>query len=193
MYDIPRQKPDELFLKARDITGNHIQQLMNKAPANFAWIRSELTSPAFDDMNFRYKNQVFSVLVKIFHNRREITSPHRQELFIQETKKYNMIPCVFPVDLELIGTNSPHGYGVVIERGKFPKHKLTPRNSNNWNLSHATTGTPINPLALASDEPILMSEYEINNFAIRIVINQLKKDGLKLESFCDVPDIVPQL
>jgi len=193
MYDIPRHRPDDLFLEARDFAGRHIQQLMNKTPDDFAWIRSELTAPAFDDMNFRYKNQVFSVLVKIFHNGREITPPHRQELFLQETKKYNMIPCIFPVNLNLVATESKYGYGVVIEPGKIPKHEFTPIIATEWNLSHAETGAPINPLNMASDEPVLMSEYELQNFAIRVVINQLKKDGIKLESFCDIPGIVPQL
>ena len=192
MYDIPRHKPDDLFLEARDFAGHHIQQMMNKTPSDFAWIRSELTTPAFDDMNFRYKNQVFSVLVKIFHNGREITSPDRQELFMQETRNYNMIPCIFPVDLNLVATESKHGYGVVMEPGKFPKHEFVPLVATDWNLSHAETGAPINPIDMASDEPVLMSKYELQHFAVKVVINPLKKAGVKIESFCDIPGIVPQ-
>ncbi len=189
MYDIELLVPDELFLNARDIAGNHIQNMMNKTPSDFVWIRSELTDPAFDDMNFRYKNQVFSVLIKVFLNGHEITDPERQEFFMEETKNYNMIPCIFPVDMNLIAT----GIGFMIKPGEFPKHKLTPRFAKDWNLIHAETGAPINPLDLASDEPILMSEYELNNFAIRIVSKLLKDDGGKLESFCDIPGVSPQI
>ena len=62
LYIIERPQESELFLNARNTMGRFIQQKMYENGGfekGFAWLRKELTSPSFDDMNFSYKNQVF--------------------------------------------------------------------------------------------------------------------------------------
>ena len=193
MFEIPRPNPNPIFLKARDLAGTHIQKLMAEDPKNFAWIRSELTSPSFDDMNFRYKNKVFSILIKVFQNGKEITDRFREVIFEEETRDNDLVPCVFSVNLDFIPTHSEHGYGIHIKKGEIPEYRLSLSGTSKWNLTHLLTGKDIDPFAIASDTPVVMSKYEMQNFAILVVREHLKKEGLKLESFCDAPGVVPQL
>ena len=184
---------ESIYMEAHNLAGYHIQQMIGENKSDFTWIRPEATNPSFDDLNFRYKNQVFSVLIKILHRGEEMLEPRRIEPFIRETKENNLVPCIFPVTFEFAPVSSPHGWGIVFEPGKNPSHELKMQDPTGWNLFHAETNEKINPLEMADDTPVLMSDYEMQNFAIQIVRNQLKKDGLKLESFCDAPGITPQL
>ncbi len=57
-------QPSDLLIYARNIAGVQIQkhmQLLNDCK----WIRAEYTYPAFDSMNFIYKNKVFSIIIDI--------------------------------------------------------------------------------------------------------------------------------
>lgn len=184
---------DSIFVEAHNLAGRHIQEMIGENRSDFTWIRPEITNPSFDDLNFRYKNQVFSVLIKIFHQGRELSEPRREIPFIRETKANNLVPCVFPVNFEFAATTSPHGYGVVIETGKNPTHELVMQDPKGWNLFHVETNKKINPLEMADDTPVLMSAYEMQNFAIQIVRNQLEKEGLRIESFCDAPTVLPHI
>ena len=167
---------ESLFAEAHNLAGRHIQKMIGENKADFTWIRPEITNPSFDDLNFRYKNQVFSVLISMKRDGQEMLEPRRVGPFIRETKANNLVPCIFPVDLEFVAVDSPHGWGVVIEPGKNPSHELRMKDPTGWNLFHVETNEKINPLEMADDTPVLMSDYEMQNFAIQIVRNQLKKE-----------------
>lgn len=173
LYMIERPQESELFLNARNTMGRFIQQKMYENGGfekGFAWLRKELTSPSFDDMNFSYKNQVFSLLVELKDKGVNILPENRKKIFQEVCSQNNLVPCVFPIDAR---TLTPLGKG--------------------WNLFNLLTNEPINPLMLASDEKIPMSEWEFNNFAIFQVMQFIDKQGLKIHSFCDAPDITPQI
>lgn len=173
LYIINRAQESEIFLNARNIMGRFIQQKIYENGGfdkGFAWLRKELTSPSFDDMNFSYKNQVFSLLVELKDKGVNILPEYRKKIFQEVCSKNNLIPCIFPIDIK---TLAPLG--------------------KNWNLFHLYTNAPIDPLMVAGDEKIPMSEWEFNNFAIFQVMQFLDSKKLKIHSFCDAPDITPQI
>lgn len=173
LYSIDRPQESKLFLNARDVMGRFIQKKMYENGGfdnGFSWLRKELTSPSFDDMNFSFKNQIFSLLVELKDNGRNILSENRKKIFQEVCSKNNLVPCLFPIDAK---TLAPLGKG--------------------WNLFHLTTNEAVDPLSIASDEKVLMSEWELNNFAIFQVMQFINKEGMKIHSFCDTPDITPQI
>lgn len=173
LYAIDRPQESELFLTARDVMGTHIQKMINKNggfKSGFAWLRKELTSPSFDDMNFSYKNKVFSLLIDLKNKDKNILPEHRKIIFNKVCLENDLIPCVFPIDVQ----------------------NLTPINRE-WNLFHSLTNKSIDPLEVASDEKTPMSKWEFNNFAIFQVMQFICKQGLIIHSFCDAPDILPQI
>ena len=173
LYIIDRPQESEIFLNARNTMGRFIQQKMCENGGfdkGFAWLRKELVSPSFDDMNFSYKNQVFSLLVDLKDKGVNILPEHRKKIFQEVCSKNNLVPCLFPID---VATLTPLG--------------------KNWNLFHLLTNEPINPLTIAGDEKIPMSEWEFNNFAIFQVMQFMNRQHLKIHSFCDATDIIPQI
>lgn len=143
ILEILRYKVDEFILKAKDKAEKHILKMIDETSSDFSWAQSESTRPVFDDMCFQYKNQVFSVLIRIFHNGYEITYPERQERFIAEAKKRNMIPCIFPVDFEFAIPDCPPGVPIPIDPKDLPKYQLSPHFARDWTLIHAETGALI--------------------------------------------------
>ena len=51
----------------------------------------------------------------------------------------------------------------------------------------------INPLVVATDEKVMMSDYEFNNMAVSIVKDYIRKEKMKFESYCDIIGIYPQI
>jgi len=176
-YHIDRPEPSELFLRARNIAGLQLQEQFSKnkghieGPRDYKWIKSELTSPAFDHLTFGYRNQVFSVLVDLCDSQRSHLSEQERDRFIRATSENDLVPCLFTIMLPELEPAQP-----------------------GWNLTHITTGKSIVPADITTDESIPMSEWELRNFAIQVVRNHLEQEkGGKILSFCDVLQIDPQI
>lgn len=170
--------PSELFMAVRDFAGNHIQQYINSSP-DYAWLKMEYTHPCFDHFNFKYKNQVFSILVDIQDkNGKSCMPPEFIKRQLGEAEKNNLIPCIFPV---------------VIDNPDEPALNTMRILGDGINLFNTITKEKIVPENVASDKKVLMSNWELHNFAIMTVRNILKQQNLKVISFQDIPIISPQL
>lgn len=62
-----------------------------------------------------------------------------------------------------------------------------------WNLYDIRTNELVNPLVVATDEKVMMSDYEFNNMAVSIVKDYIRKEKMKFESYCDIIGIYPQI
>lgn len=176
-YLIDRPEPSELFLKARNVAGFCLQQEFNKHKGHisesldYKWIKAELTYPSFDHITFGYGNQVFSVLVDLCDSRGSHLTDNERDRFIKAASENNLVPCLFKIMLP----------------------SLTPAHEG-WNLIHFTSGKPIIPAEVSTNENIPMSEWELHNFSIQIVRNYIEQDQHgKILSFCDVLQINPQI
>ncbi len=181
-YFIERPPESQEYLRCWSLTGKYLENMFRQYDhlcadehTGFNWLRAEIISPTFDSMNFRYKNRAFSVLIEQVIPVAEDammtkTTKRAKELQIKVCKENDMIPCLFIVDVE----------------------KMKPYNDG-WNLINTETGEPVNPVELADDSPRPVSEWELMNWGITIVIGELKKKGHKVLSFTDAPGIMPQL
>lgn len=170
--------PSKLLLFSRDIAGTQIQK--NMAILNDCrWIRAEYTYPAFDSMNFIYKNKVFSVIIDI---QDEEGKSYLPEVYAQRqlyaAKEHNLIPCKFVV---------------IIDNAEEPDFEKVRAKSGGWNLYHTETNEEIIPEHLATVEPTEMSEWELRNFTIRFVMKLLKSQNMKIHSFQDTLEVDPQI
>ena len=62
-----------------------------------------------------------------------------------------------------------------------------------WGLIDARTGRAIDPIAHASDERIEMTDWELQDFAVKIVRDHLEKAGRKLMSSQGNPAVNPSI
>lgn len=149
-----------------------ITRRLGKNP-DFEWNRFHYSGSAFDDINFRYKNQVFSILLRFSYNGEEIpVNEKRKKDFLSIAKQNNLVPCFFPVD-------------IIDDDKQYALHRKT----NGWNLFDAETGVSINPIQMSSDEPVQMSHYELLNKAIKIIEQELENNGFEVRATCDNPNL----
>lgn len=175
---IQSKPPSELLLCSRDIAGEQIQKMIDILN-DCKWIRPEYTYPSFDNMNFIYKNVVFSILIDI---QDKTGNSYLPELYIKRqitaAKEHNLIPCKFPVSVD-----NPHN----------PNLNTLESLNKGWNLFRTDTNKPVIPEHLATTENVIMSEWEKRNFAIIFIRKYLKIRKLKVLSFQDTMEIDPQL
>lgn len=177
-YIIDRPEPPKVLEEARFFAMKTINELMETYPKFSAdgrqqmrWIKTNWTYPSFEHFTFGYKNQVYPVFVELIENGRSLMEDNEIGRFLDAADKYNLVPCTFKVDIS-------HGYRAI---------------SGGWNLWDLRTEELFDPIALADDENVKMSEWELLDFSIQIVRNYLEKNGMELMSYCNLPEINPQL
>lgn len=161
---------------ARQVAGNMLQEVIkaNSRPDrhDWGWIMTSPFRPFFQHICFSFKNQIISVLVDPYDTKTKhsLLSEQDKKNQIRECKNNNLVPCTFPIDI----------------------NEMKPFQAG-WNLFNTESGNPVNPSEIASDLPIEMSSWEIGNMGIQHAIEYLKKEGCQICSFCDVPNIYPQV
>ncbi len=176
-HEIDRAEPSPQFLQARHVAGVTLQEQFNRlggkvdSPHDFRWVKTELTWPSFDHLTFAYGNRVFSVLVDAVAAGRSGITRQAMDRFLEATCENNLVACIFPVKTE---TMRPSSIG--------------------WNLFDAVKLTPLDPEAFDMTGQILMSDWELRNFAIQIVRDSITRDGSsEILSFTDVLGVDPQV
>lgn len=182
-FVIDRSEPSRVLIQARNLAGSSLEKLFREhslngrpSPNGFRWIKSEWTFPSFEHFTFAYKNQIFPVFVELLVNGESIMLPNERIRFLDASRRYNLVPCVYKVDVapqsSFVKTKSEwFGNGTVcksIPNLNKPAKMLKPY-SDGWNLFDLRNGKPINPEEIGTDERIKMSEWELLNFACQIV------------------------
>ena len=104
---VDRSDPSEVFLKARNVAGTFLQEMMDKASGgqfnardDFKWIKHELTHPSFDDLTFTFKNKVFSVVIELIDGKNSLLSQQDRDRFSEATTEHNLVACLFKIQLD---------------------------------------------------------------------------------------------
>jgi hypothetical protein len=196
-YLIDSPEPSEIFLRARHIAGSQLQDhfnannqnIVNSSYDGFKWIKTELTYPSFDNLTFAYKNFVFSVVIELIDDKGSSFTKQQKDRLLMACEENNLIPCTFRLNFKEKADNF---MSKLMGNKDQLDYELTPLKQD-WNLYDARTSQTIVPLNLASNEKTLMSKWELSNFAIQVVRNDLEKEGNKILSFCDLPEVNPQI
>ena len=90
--------------------------------------------------------------------------------------------------------SGPYGYGSYFEQGKGMPQEFTPLDKAGWNLIHAATNEPVNPMDGATDGPMPMSKYEQYYFATDVAKGVIEKKYGPIMTWNDLmPGNEPQL
>ena len=197
-YLIDRPEPSEIFLQARQIAGFQLQEQFKiynngkkiySSNDGFKWIKAELTYPSFDHLTFAYKNSVFAVVIELIDNTETSFSLQQKERLLIACQENNLIACLFKVSLQesnnkVFKTNNSN-----YNQDDFELNSI----EQGWNLFDPINNKKIDPINLSTEEPAIMSKWELSNFAIQIVIADIVKEENQVLSFCDIPEINPQI
>ena len=167
MYEVTQDPFPEEFQQAWSCAGKHLDRM---AGPGLQWLRAWLTPPVAEHLAFRMGNQVIFIFVEV--DEVWTYDGPRRSLFLEVSHEAHATPCVMPM-LPRAGSYVP----------ALPE----------WGLRHAETGEIVDPVALVSDERIEMSDWELHDFAVQVVRDQLVKEGKTLWSWQSSLHIDPSL
>ena len=167
--------------KALQIAGVTIQgyfETLGISRPEFTWLQTSPINPSFQHICFRHRFDVYSILIAIHGLQSRdgkdddgiIVSKQDYDNLLAEAEKNNLIPCIAPVAL----------------RAQLPM-------LNGLNLINAISGEPVALNYDVDPKQVSMSAWEINSMGVQFVIQQLQKQNLKVNSYCDVVGIEPQI
>lgn len=171
---------NEFLSKAVHIAGKAIQNYAkerNLTHPYFAWLQTNPNNPSFQHLCFRKGTRVYSIIVALHgfsskdgeEDNSIVVNKKDLNLLLQESEKNNLIPCILPIccipHIPMLGSNP---------------------------LIDARTGERI-LLDEGADEDECLSEWELNNFGIFMVMDYLRAHGFSNMAYCDVVGINPQI
>lgn len=168
MHDIEMHEVSEEFARCWHAAGRHIQTQM-QGPLQ-SWLKVNLIPPFLEHLSFRLGNQLFFIRIEDVDGILEIPGSLKGLQSIAEGCKGHA--CLMPMRCRA-GSWVPDASGC--------------------GLLDARTGRPIDPAALVSDERIEMTDWELQDFAVQIVRDQLEKNGKKLMSWQGNPSVDPSI
>lgn len=170
MQKIEIQKMSQEFMGCWQAAGAHIQKQVK--PGILSWLKADPSPPFLEHLSFRIGNQLFFVRVVDAGGRNEGPGTLNGLLMISE--RSNGHACLLPMKR----TQGGNGW-CAKETG--------------WGLIDAINLTPINPLALVSDEKFEMSEWEKHDMAVQIVRDYIKQKGYQIMSSHSNFDVDPSI
>jgi hypothetical protein len=122
------------------------------------WLKANLAHPFLEHLSFRLGNQLFFIRLEDVAG--QVNIPANIDNLFSIADACNGHACLMPMEKNLFGGWQPY--------------------RNGWCLFHAKTGNPIDPLSLITDERIVMTDWEVQDFAVEIVRDELRKKGYQL-------------
>jgi len=168
MYQIEMQTPSDDYALCWQAAGRHLSV---KGDGVINWLKADLTPPFLEHLSFRLGNQLF--FVRLIDQEEKTEMPGTIEGLLNIAEECCGHACL--MQMRQIGQNWA------------PAH-------DGWGLTEARSGKPINPIELVSDEPIEMTKWEIQDFAVQVVKNHVSSQlNKKLLSSQANPDVQPSL
>lgn len=135
------------------------------------WLKASLTPPFLEHLSFRLGNQLFFIRLKDVAG--QVNIPANINGLFSIADACNGHACIMPMEKKFIGGWQP------IKEG--------------WGLIDARTGNPFDLLSLITDERIVMTDWEVQDFAVQIVRDDLISKGYQLMSWQGSPLVDPSL
>lgn len=173
---------EQQYIEAFKVCGNQLQQCLDTLEnRHHAWHKVQPSRPSFADLIFSVGNRIYAVLlakVENAHGQRgkqvqvQISLPEDQRtLLLEEARHFNLEPAFFPIWV----------------------HSMAPL-SLGWNLLSPVSGEMINPAEVPDlPEPVPMSDWELSNLRVSVVINELRKKNVPILSYQDIPHVQPNI
>lgn len=172
-YDIQMDEPSEEFFECWRAAGSHLQELLKAEEGeggDWAWLKGRLEPPFLEHISFRLGNQLF--FLRIEDADRRVTEPGSRLGLGSIADGCNGHPCLMPM------RNGPTGWDQV---------------NPGWGLVDARTGGEVIPPGMVTADPIEMTDWEVHDFAVQFVRDQLQEEGRRVTTVQGNPDVDPSL
>jgi hypothetical protein len=170
MYDIEMQEMSESFYKCWNAAGAHLNKQVHGGIQS--WLRAHPYPPFLEHLSFRLGNQLFFVRVEDADHIEQGPGTLRGLLAVAQGNRGHA--CILPM------------------KTKYFKDEWMPKESG-WGLIDATTGRPVDPFDLVTDEKIEMTEWELQDMAVQIVRVDLQNKKYELMTWQSNPGVDPSI
>ena len=168
MHDIHKADVSEEFARCWQAARVHIQN-QTQGPLQ-SWLRAHLNPPFLEHLSFRLGNQLFFIQLQDVDN--ALKTPGHLGGLLSVSDGCQGHACLMPMQ-------KIAGEWRCVATG--------------WGLIDARTDRTVNPVVLISAEPIEMTDWELQDFAVQVVRNQLEKEGRQLMSWQGNPNVDPSI
>lgn len=177
-------EPEEGWYRYTELIGfasTYIENKLKEYNQDILWLKTYTTPPeySFAPLIFQCKNTIFAVKIIEYVNGEVIEEDPCPDVpdFISISIANNFIPCYLPVFTEIAQDSS----------------KISVKSTDRLILLDARTKEEIDVMAMASDEPTLMSEHEQFHIAVKTISTALKQKGFHIESESIIMDRYPNV
>ena len=155
--------------KAYIYAGKQLEDYFKRNNINVKWIQNGLLPPPyFQHICFSYGRNIYSVIIEIEDAIYSYVLDRDIRNQLRECKENDLIPCTMVIRIDT--------FKAAIDGN---------------HLIYTDKRTPVEMIVRQGEVP--MSAWEINNFGISIVIQDLRKEGRKIINYCDLLNVEPQI
>jgi hypothetical protein len=169
MTEIEMHEVSPEFAQCWQAAGLHLSQQVQGGINS--WLKVDLAPPFLEHLSFRLGNQLFFVRIEDVDNKVQGPASRRGLLMVAEGCAGHA--CLLPMKKKMFGGWEPDKAG--------------------WGLVDAVTGIAVDPIALVTDKAIEMSDWELQDFAVQVVRDDLKSQGYKIMSVQGNPAVDPSI
>lgn len=168
MHNIHMAEFTEEFSDCWNAAGSHIQRMAGGDL--MSWLKANLAPPFLEHLSFRLGNQLFFIQLEDEDGLLEV--PGSPDGLNAIADGCNGHACLMPMQKQ---------------GGRW--HPTAP----GWGLIDAITRRTIDPISYVSEEKIEMTDWELQDFAVQVVRNDLKQSGRELMSWNGNPEVLPSI
>lgn len=136
------------------------------------WLRAHTNPPVLEHLSFRLGNQLY--FIHLYDANGDVEGPGSLDGLRHIADSCKGHACLMPMVRDT-GTTQWR----TAESG--------------WGLIHPITHAQIDPIALLSDEAVVMTDWELHDLVVQVVRQNIEKQGYKLMSFCSDPGVDPSI
>ena len=155
------------FIQCWYDAGSHLQRQIEGGPT---WVRAHLDHPIMEHLSFRLGNQLFFVRIEDVGG--QLQTPGSEEELRKIAEKCKGHACIMPMKFAF-------GHWIPAEKG--------------WGLVSLKDRTPVNPPDLVTDEKIEMTDWELHDFAVQVVRQNLIESGESVTGWNSNPELQPSI
>jgi hypothetical protein len=167
MHDIQMHETSDDFARCWQAAGLHLQ---GRVQDGLSWLKADLAPPFLEHLSFRLGNQLF--YIRLEENEGGLAVPGNRGGLLTIADGCQGHACLMPMR----------------RRGTMWEPVLP-----GWGLMDLRTGRPLDPLTLVTNERIEMTDWEVHDFAVQVVRDQLRGDGVEIMSTQGNPAVEPSL
>ena len=168
MHNIHIAEFTEDFSQCWNAAGSHIQRMANSEL--MSWLKATLAPLFLEHLSFRLGNQLFFIQIEDEDGLLEV--PGSPGGLMAIAKGCNGHACLMPMKKQ---------------GGRWQA------TAPGWGLIDAETRRAMDPISFVSDEKIEMTDWELQDFAVQVVRDDLKKAGRELMSWNGNPEVLPSI